>query len=101
MSFVSFLSSNNCSYYISGDFNINDDIPVGDGYKFVNFLDSYALKQSVSQPTQLHGHTLDLILAPRDHDTIGDVKIRDFVSDHVECSISSKTLPSSSFQVIL
>ena len=37
----------------------------------------------------MHGHTLDLILTPSDQDTIVDVKICDFVSDHalVKCSI--------------
>ena len=40
MSFVGFLSSITSSYYICGDFNIHVDVPVGDGYKFMTFLDS-------------------------------------------------------------
>ena len=48
----------------------------------MTFLDSCDLKQLVKQPTHLHGHTLDLILSPSDQDTIVDVKICDFVSDH-------------------
>ena len=60
----------------------NLDVPVGDGYKFMTFLDSCDLKQLVNQPTHLHGHILDLILSPSDQDTIVDVKICDFVSDH-------------------
>ena len=89
MSFVGFLSSINSSYHIFGDFNIHVDVPGGDGYKFMTFLDSCDLKQFVNQPTHLHGHTLDLILSPSDQDTIVDVKIGDFVSDHalVKCSI--------------
>ena len=89
MSFVGFLSSINSSYHIFGDFNIHVDVPGGDGYKFMTFLDSCDLKQFVNQPTHLHGHTLDLILSPSDQDTIIDVKIGDFVSDHalVKCSI--------------
>ena len=82
MSFVGFLSCFNSSYYICGDFNIHVDVPVGDGYKFMTFLDSCDLKQSVNKPTHLHGHMLDLILSPSDQDTIVDVKICDFVSDH-------------------
>ena len=37
----------------------------------------------------MYGHTLDLILSPSDQDTIADVKICDFVSDHalVKCSM--------------
>ena len=54
----------------------------------MTFLDSCDLKQFVNQPTHLLGHTLDLILSPIDQDTIIDVKIGDFVSDHaVKCSI--------------
>ena len=55
----------------------------------MTFLDSCDLKQFVNQPTHLHGHTLDLIISPSNQDTIVDVKIGDFVSDHalVKCSI--------------
>ena len=92
MSFVGFLSSIKSSYDICGDFNIHVDIPDGDGYKFMTFLDSCDLKQLFSQPTHLHGHILDLILSPSDQDTtsICDVKICDFVSDHAlgKCSIA-------------
>ena len=72
-----------------GDFNIHVDVPGGDSHKFMTFLDSCNLKQFVNHPTHLHGHTLDLILSPSDQDTIIDVKIGDFVSDHalVKCSI--------------
>ena len=64
MSFVGFRSSINSSYYICGDFNIHADVPVGDGYKIMTFLDSCGLKQLVNQPPHLHGHILDLILSP-------------------------------------
>ena len=57
-------SSINSLYYICGDFNIHADVPVGDGYKFMNFLDLCDQKQSVNKPTHLHGHILDLILCP-------------------------------------
>ena len=90
MSFVGFLSSINSLYYIYGDFNIHVDLLVGDGYKFMTFLDLCDLKQLVNQPTHLHGHILDLILSPSDQDTIIDVilyliihiYICDFISDH-------------------
>ena len=78
MSFVGFVSSINSSYHIFGDFNIHVDVLGGDGYKFMTFLDSCDLKQFVN----LLGHTLDLIFSPSDQDTIIDVKIGDFVSDH-------------------
>ena len=90
MSFVGYLSSINSSYYICGDFNIHVDVPVSDGHKFFTFLDSCDLKQVVDKPTHLHGHILDLILSPSDQDTIADVKICDFVSDHalVKCTVA-------------
>ena len=62
ISFVGFLSSINCVYYICGDFNIHVDVPVGDGDKFYTFLISCDLKQSASQPTHLHSHILILII---------------------------------------
>ena len=66
MSFVGFLSPFNSPYYICDDINIHVDVPVGDGYKFMTFLDLCDLKQLVNQPTHLHGHILDLILSPSD-----------------------------------
>ena len=88
--FVGYLSSINSSYYICGDFNIHVDVPVGDGNKFTTFLDSCDLKQLVDKPTHLHGHILDVILSPSNQDTIADVKICDFVSDHalVKCLVT-------------
>ena len=90
VSFVGFLSSINSSYNSFGDFKIHVDVPVGDGYKFMTFLDSCDLKRLVNQPTHLQGHILYLILSPSDQDTIVDVKIWDFISDHalVKCSIA-------------
>ena len=81
-SFIGYFSSINSSYYISGDFNIHVDVPVGDGYKFITLLDSCDLKQLVNKPTHLHGHIFDIILSPSDQDTIVEVNICDFVSDH-------------------
>ena len=91
MSFVGYLSSINSSYYISGNFNIHVDVPVGDGHKFITFLDSCDLKQLVDNPTHLHGHILDLVLSPSNQDTIADVKICDFVSDQ---ALVNAQLPS-------
>ena len=90
MSFVGFLSSVNSSYYICGDFNLHVDVPLGDGHKFMTFLDLCDLKQLVNQPTHLHGHILDLILSTSDQDTIVDVKSCDIVSDYalVKCSVA-------------
>ena len=64
MSFVSFVSSIDCAFYICGDFNIHIDVLGGEGEKFLNQVESCNLKQLVAHPTHLHGHILDLILSP-------------------------------------
>ena len=53
---VPFITLNIC-----GDFNIHVDVPVGDGYKFINFLYLCDLKQSVKKPIHLHGHILAIL----------------------------------------
>ena len=47
-SFVGFLSSIHCMYYVCCDFNITVYTPVGDSYKFMAFLDSCDLRQLVN-----------------------------------------------------
>ena len=64
MSFVCFLSSVDCNYFICGDFNIHVDVPCTDSYKLESLLESCNLTQSVNNTTHLHGHILDLILSP-------------------------------------
>ena len=47
MSFVCFLSSVDCNYFICGDFNIHVDVPCTDSYKLESLLESCNLTQSV------------------------------------------------------
>ena len=48
---------------ITGDFNIHVDIVDDpDSLKLLDLLESLGLRQHVSQPTHLHGHTLDPII---------------------------------------
>ena len=56
MSFVGFLSSIN-SYHIVGDFNIHVDVPGGDGYKFMTFLDLCDLKQLINLTICIRSHS--------------------------------------------
>ena len=89
MSFVVFLSAIDHDFYICGDFNLHVDVPGGDGGKFLSLLETCNLSQSVTQPTHLHGHILDLILSPNNqHDKL-HVKICEFISDHaiIKCTI--------------
>ena len=83
MSFVCFLSSVDCNYFICGDFNIHIDVPCTDSYKLESLLESCNLTQSVNNTTHLHGHILDLILSPSDQDVCVHVDICEFISLNV------------------
>ena len=89
MSFVCFLSSGDCNYFICGDFNIHVDVPCTDSYKLESLLESCNLTQSVNNTTHLHGHILDLILSPSDQDMCVHVDVCEFISDHavIKCAI--------------
>ena len=56
MSFVCFLSSVDCNYFICGDLNIHVDVPCTDSYKLESLLESCNLTQLVNNTTHLHGH---------------------------------------------
>ena len=82
MSFVCFLSSVDCNYFICSDFNIHIDVPFTDSHKLESLLESCDLTQTVNNITHLHGHILDLILSPTDQDVDVHVDICEFISDH-------------------
>ena len=90
MSFVSVLSSRCLSFIICGDFNFHVDTDCSDRVKFYNLIDCCDLHQHVTQPTHLHGHTLDLLLTPSDSEIISHVNVGQFISDHafVKCHIN-------------
>ena len=89
MSFVSFLSSVDCNYFICGDFNIQSDVPCIDSYKLKSLLESCNLTQSDNNTTHLHSHILDLILSPSDQDMCVHVDICELISHHavIKCAI--------------
>ena len=76
MSFVCFLSSVDCNYFICGDFNIHVDVPCTDSHKLKALLESCNLRQSVNNTTHLHGHILDFILSTSDQDMCVHVDIK-------------------------
>lgn len=48
---------------ITGDFNIHVDDPDNNyASKFLDLLSSFGLEQHVTEPTHIHGHTLDLVI---------------------------------------
>ena len=67
-----------------GDFNIHVDVPTDmDAVQFRDLLDSMGLQQHVKQPTDIHGHTLDLLII-RQCDVIvaKELEIERYFSDH-------------------
>ena len=82
MSFVCFLSSVDCNYFVCGDFNIHVGVPCTYSNKLESLLESCNLTQSVKNSIHLHGHILDLILSPSDQYVGVHVDICEFISDH-------------------
>ena len=50
--------------------------------EFKSVIDSCCLSQYIDFSTHLHGHTLDLLIAPSKFSAISDVKGSGFISDH-------------------
>ena len=82
LSYVGFLSSLSSSFVICGDFNFHVDTMSPTVSEFKSVIDSYCLSQYIDFPTHLHGHTLDLLMAPSKFSAIPDVKSSGFISDH-------------------
>ena len=97
MSFVCFLSSVDCNYFICGDFNIHVDAPCTDSHKLKALLESCNLRQSVNNTTHLYGHILDLILSPSDQDMCVHVDICEFISHYAvsKCAIDIPSPPAT------
>ena len=49
---------------------------------FKSVMDSWCLSQYIDFSTHLHGHTLDLLMAPSELSAFSDVKGSGFISDH-------------------
>ena len=77
------------SFIVCGEFNIHVDSasPLVSEFKFV--VDACCLTQYIEFPTHLHGHTLDLLLAPMEFLAISEVYGSCFNSDHkiVSCLV--------------
>ena len=76
-----YLSSVSSSFLMCGDFNIHVDTSSSDSTKFLNCLDSCNIAQHVHSPTHLHGHILDLVLAPTEPKVVSNVRVGGFFSD--------------------
>ena len=77
-------------FAIVSDFNIHWDVPSDNNVKrFADLLESLNIIQHVHAPTQIDGHTIDLILTPSGNHGITSTKTTLLLSDHlwVECLI--------------
>ena len=99
---MGFLSSLSSSFVICGDFNLHVDIMSPTVSEFKSVIDSCCLSQHIDFPTHLHGHTLDLLMAPSDFSAISDVKGSDFISDHkiISCVVDFPSLDTPIQKVV-
>ncbi|CAH3018439.1 unnamed protein product [Porites evermanni] len=69
---------------IAGDCNIHVDVPHDpDSLKLLDLLQSVGLQQHITEPTQIQGHTLDLVITRSSDDILNKVPVVDrFISDH-------------------
>ena len=99
LNFFEYLSSVSSSFLMCGDFNIHVDTSSSDSTKFLNCLDSCNIAQHVHSPTHLHGHILDLVLAPTEPKVVSNVRVGGFFSDHAvvhgQLDFASPTAPKS------
>ena len=68
---------------ITGDFNVHFDEPEKpDVCKFLQIIESFGLKQHVSVPTHVAGHTLDLVITRDDCDFLSNSQAHFMMTSH-------------------
>ena len=102
MSFVSFTSTLPSPTIISGDFNIHMDSSSNISTDFKSLLDSCDLTQYIKFPTHIHGHTLDLLIAPSHFTGINSIQNHGCFSDHfcISCNLDMPSPLKYSDEVI-
>ena len=102
LSYVGFLSSLSSSFVICGDFNFHVDTRSPTVSEFKSVMDSCCLSQYIDFPTHLHGHTLDLFMAPSEFSAISNVKGSGFISDHkiIYCVVDFPSSDTSMQKVV-
>jgi len=88
-----------CPVVVGGDFNVAaQDLGDHNARRLAELLTSFDMKQHVSEPTQIHGNTLDLVLTPADLQPVTvDVEPAGMFSDHalVVCRLPLDVAPVS------
>ena len=84
-----FLSLTGSKFIICCDINVHLDVECGDRSRFNNILQCCGLVQSVSGPTHILGHTLDILISPCDSDFVRNVSVGNFIFDHaaIRCQL--------------
>ena len=84
---------------ISGDFNVHvDDAADSNAKKLLEQFEMYNLMQTVTEPTQMSGHILDLVVHRKNDDIILSTNVcHDLASDHyaILCHLSTPKLKCS------
>ena len=63
-------------FVIAGDVNIHVETDESSQRKFMNLLDLYDLRQHVTGPTHIKGHTIDVVISPNRNSYVIDIDIR-------------------------
>ena len=82
LSYIVFLLFLSSSFVVCGDFNVYVDSAFPLVLEFKSVVDACCLTQYIEFPTHLHGHTLELLLAPAEFSEISEVHGSCFISDH-------------------
>ena len=69
-------------FLIAGDVNIHVETDENPSRKFKNLLDTYDLKQHVTDPTHIKGHTIDIIISPNKDKYIDNINLRQIDLSH-------------------
>ena len=63
-------------FIIAGDVNIHVETDECPSRKFTELLESYDLRQHISGPTHIKGHTIDVVISPNKPFYVYDINIR-------------------------
>ena len=69
-------------FIIAGDVNIHTETDMGPARKFEDLLDMFDLKQHVTGPTHIKGHTIDVVISPNKAAYVSDLNIRQLDLSH-------------------
>lgn len=83
-------------FVIAGDVNIHVETNESPSEKFKNLLEMFNLKQHVTEPTHIMGHTIDVIISPNEDKYIHNIAVRhtDLSHHHLidfEASVSAES----------